>query len=131
MVETKPYCTPEINDLNKFTNKDEGQSPKFNKYRSKKTLTKYQDTYPKGKINFKGQCSDLEGYIFDLDPIALEKFDKTMKYLGRYLGAVSRNSFQSSIMTDTLNNFTNQNMPTIIPDKGVDQPKTYLKMTNI
>ena len=79
MVETKTYCTPEINYLNKLTDKDKGKSPKFNKYIGKKTLTKYQGTEPKEDTKFKKQCSDLEGYIFDLEPRTLDKFDNTMK----------------------------------------------------
>ena len=110
---------------------NKGQSCKSNKYRGKKILNKYQGPKPKSDTKFKGQCSDLEGYILDLEPRALDKFENTMKYLGRYCGANSRNSCQSAIMTDTTENFTNQEMPTIIPNTGVEHPTTDLDMTYI
>ena len=69
--------------------KNKEQSPKSNKYRGKKILTKYQGPKPKAKINFKGQCSDLEGYILDLEPRALDKFARKMMGMERYLGATS------------------------------------------
>ena len=89
MVETKPYRTPEINELNNLTEKNKEQSPKSNKYRGKKILTKYQGPKPKSDTKFKGQCSDLEGYILDLEPRALDKFARKMMGMERYLGATS------------------------------------------
>ena len=101
MVETKPSCYPEGNSLNNSTDENKGQASKPKSYRCKKTRTKTQ--YPELKVetDFKGRCSDLEGYIFDLGRIASDKFARTMKDLERYIGATYINSCQPSIMTNT------------------------------
>ena len=83
---SEPYLTPEINKLKKLTEKNKGQSPRSNKYRGKKTLNKYQGPEPKADTNFKGQCSDLEGYIFNHEPRSLETFSRTMQDMGGTLG---------------------------------------------
>ena len=47
--------------------------------RGKETLTKTQGPELESDTNFKGQCIDIEGYVFDLVPRALDKFARTMK----------------------------------------------------
>ena len=41
---------------------------------------------PETETDFQVWCIDLEGYTFDLGPIALETSARTMKELERYLG---------------------------------------------
>ena len=98
------------------------------KYRGKKTQTKSQGPDPEDETKFKGQCSDLEFYIFDLWPRASDKFTKTMKYMERYLEATYRNICQTDIMTETLATFSEPYIPTSIPDTGVKSPKTNVDM---
>ena len=78
VVESKPYRPPEGNGLKNSTDKDRGQALKSNKYRGKKNWTKYQGPEPKAETNFKGRCSDLEGYIFKLGLRASKHFSRTM-----------------------------------------------------
>ena len=98
--------------------------------------TKNQGPELKYEIDFKGQCSDLEGYIFDLGPIASDKFYRMMKEMERYLGITYRNRCQIAIINKTPDTFPNLEIPTIIPATGVECPKTdaymtYLKKKNI
>ena len=74
MVETKPSCPPEENQLNNLTDKNKGKSPKSKKFRGSKTQTKSQVPEPEAETYFKGKYSDLEGYIFTLVPRASDKF---------------------------------------------------------
>ena len=50
------------------------------------------------------------------------------KELEKYLGATYINSYQTAIMTETLSTLPNQEIPAIIPDTGVDRPRTDKKM---
>ena len=93
------------------------------------TRTKYQGTEPKAKTNLKGICSYLEGYIFDLGPISLDKSTRKMKELQQYLGETYRDRCQPATMTDTQDTLPDPDMPTIIPDTGVENPKTDIDMT--
>ena len=88
------------------------------------------------KTNFKGQCTNLEGYILDLGQRALEEFARTMKDLEQYLGSTYSNSCQPAIMAETPAASPGPDMPTIAPDTGAESPKTdreriYLKKRNI
>ena len=67
--------------------------------------------------------------MLDLGPRASGKFSRTMKELERNLGATYSNSCQPSIMTETPYTFPNPEMPTIIPDMGVENTKTDVEMT--
>ena len=129
MVETKPSCPPEGNDLNNSTDKNKGQAPKSKNYRVKKTLTKYQVPDPEAKTNSKGWFSDLEGCIFDLGLKASDKLSINMKYLQRYLGATYRDSCQSDIMIKTLDTFPDPEMSTIAPNMVVQHPNTDVDIT--
>ena len=91
--------------------------------------TKTQGTSLKSKTNFKVQCSDLEGSIFDLGPRALGKFAMTMKYLEQYIGATYSNSFQPSTITDTPATFPKPYIPNIIPNMIGGRPKTDAHIT--
>ena len=128
MVETKPYLSPEVHQSKDLTDKNKGQAHKSKNYRGKKTRTKYQGPQPETQTDFKGWCSDLEGYIFDLGLRVSDKFARTMKKLERYLGSTYSNICQPSIMTETPSTFPNPDMPTIIPDTGVECPKIDVKM---
>ena len=79
MVKYILYRPLEGNDLKNSTEKNKEQSPKSKKYIGKNTQIKSQVPEPKNKTNFKGQCSDLENYIFDLCTRASEKFTKIIK----------------------------------------------------
>ena len=52
---------------------------KLKRYRGKKTRTKTQGPDIEVYTNSKGRYSDLEGYVFNLGPISLDKPDRTMK----------------------------------------------------
>ena len=84
---------------------------------------------PEANNNLNGQCSDLEGYILDLGTRASDKFARTMKYLERYIGATYINSCQQAIITETLENFPDPDIPTTIPDSGIERPKIDSEMT--
>ena len=81
MVYSKSSCPSEVNELNNLTDENKGQAPNPKKYIGKNTQTKSQDPDIKSKNDFKGRCSDLEGYIFDLGPRASDKFSRKMKDL--------------------------------------------------
>ena len=68
MVKTKqPWC-PEGNDPKGSTEYSKGQVSKSKRYRVKKKRTKTKGLDFEANTNFKGRCSDPEGYIFDLWP---------------------------------------------------------------
>ena len=69
MAETKPYCYPEVSESN---DKNKGQASKPKRCRGNNTWTKTQGMEIKYETKFKGQCSDLEGYILGLVPRASE-----------------------------------------------------------
>ena len=80
---------------------NKGQESKTKRYRDKKTRTKIQGPKLEADTNFKSWCSGLEGYIFDLGPIASDKFARAMKDLERYLGVNYINICQTAIMNET------------------------------
>ena len=79
MVESKPSCPPECYELKILTDRNKVQSFKPKKYRGKKQPQNKPSLEPKTETDFQGQCTDLEGYTFDLGPIASDKFARTMK----------------------------------------------------
>ena len=86
VVKTKPYRSPEGNGLKNFTHEHKTQSSKPKRYRGKKTQTKTQGLEIESETNFKGRCSDLEVYIFNLGSKAWNKFARTMKDLSGIMG---------------------------------------------
>ena len=88
-----------------MTDKYKRQSPKTNRYRSKKTWTKTQGPKLESKTNFKGRYSYLEGYIFGLGLIPSYKFARLMKDVEWYLRETYRDSCQPAIITDTPTTF--------------------------
>ena len=127
MVKSKPYRPPLGNELNILTDRNEGQLPKTKKYIGKKHRNK-PSPYPKTKTDFEGQCTDLEGYTFDLGTRASEKFSRTMKEMERYIGATYSDNCQIAIMTETVATCLDPDMPTIT-DLGTERPKTDGEMT--
>ena len=99
------------------------------RYRGKKTRTKNQGPELEDETDFKGRYSDLEGYIFYLVPIISDKFTRIMKELERYLGATYSNRCHPAIMPKIPETFPDPEMPTIIPDTGVEHPKMDSYMT--
>ena len=87
MVKTKSSGISEGNESNNSTDENKKQSTKPKRYRGNKYRTKSQGPEIKSKTNFNGQGRDLEGYIFDFGPRALDRFTRTMKEMERYLGA--------------------------------------------
>ena len=63
--------------------KVQASNPK--RYRGKKNRTKTQGPELEAKTDCKNCQSELEGYIFDIGPIALDKFARTMKELEWYI----------------------------------------------
>ena len=129
VVVSKPSRPPKGNESKNSTDKNKGQALKSNNYRGKKTRNISQGPEPKAETNFKGRCSDLEGYISEIGPRASEKFARTMKDLERYLGATYRNICQQAIMTKIPETFPDPEIPTIIPDTGAKRPKMDVEMT--
>ena len=125
-VESKPSQYPEGGDSKGSTLKIKVQASKTKKYIGKKKRTKTQGPEIKADTKSKGLCSDLEGYIFDLWPIALEKLSTEMKELERYLGVMYNDICQSDIMTKTTVIFPDLYIPTIITDNSAERPKTDL-----
>ena len=87
MVESKLYQYPEGNYPKLSTDKSNGNNFTNKRYRGKKIWTKTQGPELESDTNFKGWCSDLEGYVFNIGPRASTKFSRTMKGMERYLGA--------------------------------------------
>ena len=116
VVTTKLFRPYEVNWFKNLTGGNKGQASKSNKYRGNKTWTKSQVPYPKAGTDFKGWCSDLEGYIFNLVLRSSEKFFRTMKDLERYLGATYSNGCKLAIMTKTPATFPDPEMTANIPD---------------
>ena len=112
-----------------YTDKNKGQASNPKSYIVKKTKTKTQSPELKSDTYFKIRCSELEGYIFDLGIITLNKFDIMMKNLKRYLGATYRDICQLAIMAEITATFSKPETTTIIPDTGVKRPKTDVEMT--
>ena len=113
MVELKPSCPTEGNELNIPTDSNKGQVSKPKKYRGKKQPRNKSSLEPETETDFQGRCTDLEGYTFDLGPRASDKFSRTMKELERYLGKTYSDSYQPSIMTETSANVPDPEMPII------------------
>ena len=123
MVVTKKSHYHEWNESKNSTDENKVQAYNTKRYRGKKTRTKIQGPELKADNYFKGWCSDLEGFIFNLGPIASDKFSRTMKELVKYLGATYIDSRKPAIMTKTLVNFPDLEMTTIIPNTGIGRPK--------
>ena len=130
MFETKPYRSPEGNESKRSTDEQKGQSPKTKMYQGKKTRNKTQVPELESKTYFKGLCSDLEFYIFELGKRASGNFDRTQKELEQYFGVTYSDSYQPEIMTETpeiMNKtpetFPIPEIPTIILDTGAELPK--------
>ena len=92
--------------------------------------TNTQGTELKYETKFKGWCPNLEGYIFNLWPRALDKFSRTMKEMDRYLGT-TYDSCQPEIMTETLETLPNPEMLTIIPDTDSENLKTEREINHL
>ena len=80
MVKSKPSRPPEGNKLKIPTDGNKGQAFKPKKYRGKKPLNEIS-LDPETNTGIQGQCTDLEGYTFDLGPRAYEIVFRTMKEL--------------------------------------------------
>ena len=80
MVESKPSCPPEDNELKTLTDGNKGKAYKTKKYRVKKPWNKPSPD-PETETDFQGCCTDLVGYIFDLGPRASKKPARTIKEL--------------------------------------------------
>ena len=78
MVKSKPSFPLEDNESKIQTDRNKGRASKPNHYRGKKPQNKLSP-YPKSDTNFQGQCTYLEGYIFDLGPRSFYKYSQTMK----------------------------------------------------
>ena len=74
----KLYHTLEGNVLKNLTDGNKGKSSKTKKYKSKKLQNKPRPE-PKSETEFKVQCTDLEGYIFDLGSRASDEFPQKTK----------------------------------------------------
>ena len=129
MVETKPYYPPEGNESKNSTEKQKVQATKKNNYQCNKTWTKTQGPEPEAKTEFKGRCSNLEVYIFNLGPRASDKFARTMKELEIYLVETYINIWQPDIMTETPATSPNPDMPKTIPSVGSERPKIDREMS--
>ena len=83
---------------------------------------------PETETDFQGQCTDLEGYTFDLGQRESDKFAITIKELEQYLGTTYSDRCQPAIITETAANFPDPEMPTIT-ELGTESPKTDGEMT--
>ena len=106
MVESKPSRPPEGNELKIPTDGNNGQVSITKKYRGKKQPRNKSSLEPESETDFQGQCTDLEGYNFELGTRLSDKFSIKMKEMERYLGITCSNSCQPAIMTETAANFT-------------------------
>ena len=100
-AKTKPYRSLEVNKYNNLTDKNKGKASNPKRCIGKKKWTKTQGPELEAETNFKGWCSDLEGYILDLGPRALDKFARTMTNLDRYLWVTYSDICQPYIVTKT------------------------------
>ena len=75
MVQSKAPRPHEGNELKIPTERNKGKVSKPNKYRYNKPWNK-PIPESRTKTDFQGRCTDLEGYTFDLGPIAFEFFQK-------------------------------------------------------
>ena len=82
MVETKLYRSPEVNTPKSLTEEQKGQSTKTNSYRGNKTWTKTQGPELKSGADFKGWCTNLEGYIFGLGQVSQDNERSGAVYWG-------------------------------------------------
>ena len=74
MITNKPSRFPEVNDSKNPTDKHKVKSPQTKRYTGNNNWTKTLGQELEYKTDFKGTCSNLEDYIFDLGPKSLEKF---------------------------------------------------------
>ena len=130
MVKSKLFLSSEGGDSKVSTEKSKGHASNPKRYRVNRTQRKTQGQEPEADTNFKGNCSDLEVYIFDLRPKASENFARMMKELERYLGETYRDTYHPKIKTDTPETPTpDPEITTIIMDTSVKHPKTDANMT--
>ena len=108
-----------------YRNKGQDSNPK--KYRDNKPQNKIIPE-PKTETNFQARCTDLKDYTFDLGPRASDKFSRTMKELEQYIGVKYSDRCQPTIITETVANFPDLEMPTIT-DLGIERPKKNGDMT--
>ena len=127
MVELKPSHPPVGKKSNIPTYRDKGQASKPKNYRGKKPWNK-PILELKNKTDFQGQCTDLEGYTFDLRKRASDKFSKKMKEMERYIGATYSDSCKLDIITETEAALPNPEMPTST-DLVTERSKTDWEMT--
>ena len=128
MVESKPSCPLEGNESKIPNNGKKEQASNPKKYIGKKQPQNKPILKPKTDTDFQVQCTDLEGYTFDLGPRASDEFPRTMKELERYLVTMYSDIYQPEIMTETATNFPDPEMPTIT-DLVIELPKTDGEMT--
>ena len=121
MVKLKSSRPPEVNELNIPTDGNKGQASNPKKYRGNKHRNKISPETG-SETDFQGQCTDFEGYTFDLGTIAPGKLYRTMKELERYLGATYSGSYQPAIMTETAATSPDPDMSTTT-DLGTQHPK--------
>ena len=127
MVKSKPYLPHEGNELKIPTDGNKGQASNPKKYRGKKPRNK-PSPEPETETDFQGRCTDLEGYTFDLELRASDKFSRIIKELERYLGETYSDSFQPDITSENAATFSEPDMHTIT-DQGTERPKTDGDMT--
>ena len=76
----KPSRPPERNESKNRTDRNKGKASYTNNYRGKKHRNN-PSPKPEAGTDFKGRCTDLKGYIFDLGPRSSDKGSQTMKEL--------------------------------------------------
>ena len=124
VVKSKPFQSPRGFGSKGLTWKSEGRSSNTKSYRCKKTQTNTQGQYIESNTNFNVRCSALEGCVFDLKLISLNKFSRKMKELKLYVSAMYINSCQPAIMTETSSTFLDLEIMTVIMNTGADRPNT-------
>ena len=127
MLESKPSHPSEGKKLKIPTDRNNEQASKPKNYRCNKPRNKPIPD-PKDESDLQGQCTDSEGYIFDLGLRSYDKFSRTIKELERYLGATYSDSCQTEIMTENAATFPNPYMSTIT-DLGTKRPPKDADMT--
>ena len=115
--------------MKKLTEEHKVQSPKKKRYQVNDNWTKNQGPEIEAETNFKGQCSNQEGYIFNLGTRAPDKFARTMKNMERYLRETYSDICKPAIVTYTPSTFPNPDMTTIVPVIGSQYPKADEEMT--